>query len=306
MPKRLALSLADQDKLYLDIFLHGLRATRSYKPKLGTGSSVNVTEFALLYGSDPLYAWIGFDSHLMYAAHRASGAMTSLYRNLGTGCEHLFKALLKDELGLSDSQIKWEYRASAITIDPAGEGSTPSNRGRSTQSGTSHSANRDEDGNRGVKNNSLDGRIDISEIAYPEKIGAVKEWITLLQRQQDVTWDPLGAVFEVRQGYKSMDSKRQSADIANAAQALTRQRIPVLVVFSSQIDDVLVKRYKAHGWGLLRGITAGTDARNPLESTFAFSKDVLGYDLAAFFERNTSAIRAEVESILQDLLRTAK
>jgi len=37
------------------------------------------------------------------------------------------------------------------------------------------------------------------------------------------------AVFEVRQGYKSMDSKRQAADIANAAQALTKSRLPVLV-----------------------------------------------------------------------------
>ena len=31
-----------------------------------------------------------------------------------------------------------------------------------------------------------------------------------------------GTVFEVRQGYKSKDSKRQNADIANAATAYTK------------------------------------------------------------------------------------
>jgi len=109
----------------------------------------------------------------------------------------------------------------------------------------------------------------------------------------------LGAVFEVRQGYKSMDSKRQAADIANAAQALTKSRMPVLVVMSQQIDPVLVTRYNASGWGLLRGLL---DEPDPLISTFAFFDQVLGYNLVAFFERNHDSIRTEVDGILRSIL----
>lgn len=47
-----------------------------------------------------------------------------------------------------------------------------------------------------------------------------------------------GAVFEVRQGYKSKDAKRQNADIANAAAAYTQAYLPCVVMLSSQIDYV--------------------------------------------------------------------
>jgi len=96
-----------------------------------------------------------------------------------------------------------------------------------------------------------------------------------------------------------MDSKRQAADIANAAQALTKSRMPVLVVMSQQIDPVLVTRYNASGWGLLRGLL---DEPDPLISTFAFFDQVLGYNLVAFFERNHDSIRTEVDGILRSIL----
>jgi hypothetical protein len=38
-------------------------------------------------------------------------------------------------------------------------------------------------------------------------------------------------------------------------------------------------------------------------SLFAFSKEVLDYDLAAFFDRNSEVIKSEVYSTLEILLR---
>jgi hypothetical protein len=33
-----------------------------------------------MYGADPFCSWVGLDSPLMYAAHKAAGGMTSVYR----------------------------------------------------------------------------------------------------------------------------------------------------------------------------------------------------------------------------------
>jgi hypothetical protein len=37
-------------------------------------------------------------------------------------------------------------------------------------------------------------------------------------------------------------------------------------------------------------------------STFSFFKDVVGYDLAAFFERNSGHLKREVKAIIKGLL----
>lgn len=58
-----------------------------------------------------------------------------------------------------------------------------------------------------------------------------------------------GTVFEVRQGYKSKDSKRQNADIANASTAYTRAYLPCVAVLSTQIDGDIVIRYRNERWG---------------------------------------------------------
>ena len=39
-----------------------------------------------------------------------------------------------------------------------------------------------------------------------------------------------------------------------------------------------------------------------LVSTYSFTRDVLGYDLAAFFERNEETLRSELTSVLETLL----
>ncbi len=288
-----------RDGAYVQYLLDPIRAIKNYQPKFGQREAVTLEDFAVLYGSDPLYHWVGFDSPLMYSAHRAAGAMTSLYRNLGTGCERLFKHILMDQFTLTAEEIKWSYVATSEEVGSfAGAEKAEIDFGDvATVAGLAESEGASP-ANKGKKN-TLDGRFDLVDIKDVERNAAAADWIERLRRARDVTWEPLGAVFEIRQGYKSMDSKRQSADIANASQALSRQRMPVLVVMSSQIDDTLVNRYGASGWGLLRGFPEGND---PLVSTFAFFEQVLGYDLVAFFERNHMLLRSEVADVLATLL----
>jgi hypothetical protein len=41
------------------------------------------------------------------AAHKAAGGMTSIYRQLGTGCEQLFREVIRDAFGLTPQQVVW-------------------------------------------------------------------------------------------------------------------------------------------------------------------------------------------------------
>ena len=50
---------------------------------------------------------------------------------------------------------------------------------------------------------------------------------------------------------------------------------------------------------MLTGYVGGDDN---LRSTYDFSREVLGYDLAAFFDRNSDTLRKEVRSVLTNLL----
>jgi len=107
-----------------------------------------------------------------------------------------------------------------------------------------------------------------------------------------------GAVFEVRQGYKSKDSKRQNADIANASTAYSQGYLPVILVMSTQIDSDIVTRYQARHWLLLRGYLTGATTI----STYSFMREVIGYDLAGFFTRNSSILKATLLNVLETLL----
>lgn len=108
-----------------------------------------------------------------------------------------------------------------------------------------------------------------------------------------------GVVFEVRQGYKSKDSKRQNADIANAATAYTKGYLPCVAILSLQNDDDVALRYRNEKWVLLTGNTEEDDARTSL---YAFMRTAVGYDLAAFFQRHSDTLKAEVHSVLTQLL----
>lgn len=106
-------------------------------------------------------------------------------------------------------------------------------------------------------------------------------------------------MFEVRQGYKSADSKRQNGDLNNASQALGDGYLPVLAVMSTQINESVKTRYQVNNWAVLLG-KIGTNS--PLTSTFDFLRDVIGYDLEQFFVRNHECLRSETEAILKSLL----
>lgn len=255
------------DAKYVDLFLEPLRKCADYTPKMGQGrGGVDLGQFQNLYGGDPLYSWIGFDSPMMYAAHKASGGMTSLYRQLGVGCERLFRKIIQDSFNLDESQSAWSYTA---------------------------------DSPSGKRTLSLDARIDADDLKESAARQRFTEWLENYRSKLDVQIDLRGAVFEVRQGYKSKDSKRQNADLANAATAYTQRYLPVLAVMSSQLDMDLRYRYESRKLGVLAGVP---DSADPLTSTFAFCEEALGYDLKSFFERNAVDLRVEVISILETLV----
>lgn len=260
------------DAKYLQILLDRIEVCKSYRPKFGQGGEgLSLDEFRSLYGADPFYTWFGLSNPLMYAAHRAAGGITSVYRQIGIGGEELFRQLLQDHLGLMIEQVNWSY-----------EITTPSGQTRSLK---------------------LDGRIEPENIADPERRRIVERWVQKvthkLQLEPRVARAMQGVVIEVRQGYKSKDSKRQNADMANAAEAYTKGYLPVLVVLSTQIDGDIVERYERGKWLVLRGTVDGEDTF----STYVFTRDVIGYDLAAFFQRNSEHLRSFTEKVLESLLR---
>ena len=108
-----------------------------------------------------------------------------------------------------------------------------------------------------------------------------------------------GTVFEVRQGYKSKDSKHQNADIANASTAYIKSYLPCAAILSNQIDGDILLRYRAEKWSVITGIIRRND---PLVSTYDFMREVVGYDLAGFFQRNSETLRTEVDKVLRVLL----
>jgi hypothetical protein len=265
--------MSASDDRYLRIITEALAVCADYRPKFGHGrkEGLSLAQFQRLYESDPFYSWFGLSSPLMYAAHKAAGGMTSVYRQIGIGCQWLFVELLKDHLGLDDESAKWSYTVRS-------RGSKP-------------------------RRLSLDGRIPTDAVPDPQAKQRVTTWIESAAHALGLpatTCRSLeGAVFEVRQGYKSKDSKRQNADIANASNAYAYHYLPVGLLLSSQIDEDVAERYERARWLLLRGTLGGT----PLDSAYVFFADVMGYDLAAFLQRNSAALKAQVDAVLRKLLR---
>lgn len=192
--------------------------------------------------------------------------MTSVYRQIGTGCERLFRMVLCDTANYaSEESARWSYEAQ-------------------TKAGK-------------TKTLSLDGRLELADIRNSAVKKRVEEWIKQYAASMNVPDTLKGAVFEVRQGYKSKDSKRQNGDIDNMAVAYAYRYLPVITVFSSQIDNDIVLRYKNNKSAIL----VGNNSKNPMVSLYAFSKDVLGFDLAKFFKDNSPYIKKEMNKILEQL-----
>jgi hypothetical protein len=216
--------------------------------------------------------WLGLDNPLMYAAHKAAGGMTSIYRQIGIGCQNLFSMILQDELGLSNEQTRWSYSVRGA--------------------------------NNKVRTLSLDGRITLADVQNQVKRSAIKIWIFEICEDlgvnRGISDNLQGIVFEIRQGYKSKDSKRQNADISNAATAYSQAYLPCLALFSMQMDEDLFYRYRAEKWSILSGNVIGGSVMN---STYIFMRDIVGYDLAAFFERHSAVLHAEIAEVLEALLQ---
>ena len=100
-----------RDEKYLTLIRKAMAVCLDYKPHFGKGTGGGFTneQFAAVYGADPFYSWFGLDSPLLYAAHKAAGGMTSVYRQIGIGCEWVFHVLLQDQLGLTAEEAAWSY-----------------------------------------------------------------------------------------------------------------------------------------------------------------------------------------------------
>lgn len=267
----------DVDEKYRKIVLEPIYVCATYKPKMGQGrgEGYELDAFQKLYRADPFYSWFGLDNPLMYAAHKAAGGMTSIYRQIGIGCERLFRQILIDELKLAPNEANWSYETS-------------------TAGGK-------------IRTLYLDGRIPTNAVRDPERKAAVQDWIERAAKElgvaESVRSTLTGVIFEVRQGYKSKDSKRQNADIANATTAYVNTYLPCVAVLSNQIDGDIQTRYRMEKWAMLTG-TVGAD--NDLRSVYDFTRQVVGYDLAAFFERNSETLRTELDRVLRSLLEADK
>lgn len=266
--------MSTKDADYLKIVLDPIRVCAHYKPKFGQGvkdGGLSLRQFQDLYQADHFYSWFGLDNPMMYAAHKAAGGMTSVYRQIGIGCEKLFRTVLRDSLELSDADVTWSY-------------SVPLPNGK-------------------IRTLYLDGRVPLDKINNALVRGRFHEWMkesaALIGVDKNVFSSLTGTIFEVRQGYKSKDSKRQNADIANAATAYTKAYLPCAVILSTQIDADILMRYRSEKWSVITG-TSGFN--NPLASTYDFMREIVGYDLAEFFKRNSKILRSEIDGVLKALL----
>jgi hypothetical protein len=272
MPPELPAETIDKshDQQYLKIVIDPIRVCMNYKPKFGQGATgLTMEQFQEMHQRDPFYAWFGLDSPLLYAAHKAAGGMTSIYRQIGMGCQRLIQQMFVDYLGITNAEAVWSYQVTKTAGKP--------------------------------QTLSLDGRIPTDSVKGARQ-EIVRAWLADACTDVGVSVDIgrvlRGAVFEVRQGYKSKDSKRQNADIANAAAAYAAGYLPVVLLLSTQIDTDVVERYRGAKWLVLRGSITG----DVVNSTYEFSRDVVGYDLASFFRRHSDTLKHEVEAVLQALL----
>jgi hypothetical protein len=258
----------EQDERFREIILSPLRVCADYKPAFGTtgADEIDLSAFQSLYGSNPLYHWLGLDSPLMYAAHKAAGGMTSIYRQIGIGCERLVRSAIAESFGLTEEEARWSYQS--------------------------------ERSDKKIQTLELDARIDRTHLANEEQSEAVAKWLNdasaLIRQHRELS----GAVFEVRQGYKSADSKRQNADLRFGLASYDVGYLPVVMVVSTQVSQSVISRYRQSKLLIL----TGTLDSDPTTSTFGFFDNVVGYSLSQFFERNAERIRTELREILDALL----
>jgi len=154
--------------MYLDLLLKAIRICADYRPNFGQGrrGGLTVEQFTQLYGADPFYSWFGLDSPLIYTAHRVAGGMTSIYRQIGLGCQWVFNKILQDALSLNEEEANWSYNIPGVTL-----------KGRKL---------------------SLDGRIPIRSVT-PTKMSVITKWLreaaSMLELESDAIEALKGAAF---------------------------------------------------------------------------------------------------------------
>lgn len=264
------------EEKYLKLLLDPLELCARYEPKFGKEDEegLKLAGFKALYGHDPFYHWVGLDDDLMYAAHKAAGGMTSVYRQLGRGAESLFRAIVRDSLGLSEDEVSWKYEITR------------------------------RDGSKAALR--LDARIDLDHLnGRPAEKERLRGWLedsaNFLDCSRNEGQELRGAIFEVRQGYKSADAKRQNADLQFAANALAENYLPVLSVVSNQVSEAVIRRYR----NAKMLVITGNSSTDHTLSTYAFFRDALGYALDEFFQRNSARMRERCRSVLEKLLMPA-
>lgn len=256
------------DKFLLDIFLKPILKSGKYRPAFGLGKSTGIgfPEFEEIYSNDLFYNLIGLSSPEVYASHKAAGGLTSVYRQIGVGVENSFRTIVMSSLNITRDCASWSYNYQKAN------------------------------GKTGIHTLDALVKADNGNIRLKE----INDWLekskVFLKLSSEVILN--GAVFEVRQGYKSADSKRQNADLRFGMRSYQVNLLPVVCVFSSQVSQPVIKRYRADGMLVLTGVSSN----DPCLSTFAFVKDVLDYDLVQFFERNSDEIQKAVRSVVSTLL----
>jgi hypothetical protein len=256
------------DQEYLELLLNPVRAVMDYRPRLGqiVKGGVAASEFQKIYGADPFYHWLGLDTPEVYTAHRVSGGLTSLYRQIGIGCERLVRRIIQDCFEVPDEDTRWSY-----TVAESGK----------------------------VRSIELDARVETERIPSSQNRERFQQWLNEVAHLLGVSMPPKGTVFEIRQGYKSKDSKRQNADILSAARAYQNSYLPCMLLLSQQIDSDLERRYRNAGWLVLKG----TLEDDMYQSTYAFMRVVVGYDLHGLLERNQQILREQIRNALMTLLQ---
>jgi hypothetical protein len=234
---------------YLDILAGPLIATRRYEKRE-------------MPQADPFMHWFGLNTSIVSSARARAGLVTSIYRQIGLGCERLLVRLVQDKFGIPSGSCAWSQVV---------------------------------EGQR----RSLDACLRFADVE--QRSTELRAWVAAACVALDIPQCETGVVFEVRQGHKSGDSKRQLGDKKNAAKALQEGFLPVMLVFSTQLPKATHQRYERDGWLVLTGRMGG----GPLKSTYAFFRDVVDFDLALFLEDHQDRLQAIVQNLMKPSSRDA-
>ena len=181
----------------------------------------------------------------------------------------MLREIIRDALGLDEKQTAWCYPYSKP------------------------------DGKKGI--HVLDARISLRDVDASRR-RQLSGWISSVGQHIGLDAAKLkrinGVVFEIRQGYKSADSKRQNADLRFGMSAYQEGLLPAFMILSQQVSESVIARYKNNNMAVVTGVLES----DPQCSTFAFFNQVVGYDLAAFFKRNSETLKSEVRRIVHALL----